>query len=247
MRDEPAIQSRSLPETPVDALGPTVYDQVDLGGHIFKIGRPDESDRLLEHAAVRSTFAVDEYLPYWADLWPAARMLAKVIVRETWPPGLDAFEVGCGLGLPGIAALSVGMRVTFSDCDATALRFAADNARLNGHHDFKLMQLDWRLPPMDLRVPLILASDLLYELRNVDPLVEFIRRVLLPGGLCLMTDQDRVPSYTFREALTAAGLSFTTQHLKAGAPGAKRVKGTLYRISDRSAPPLFECPVARET
>ena len=41
-----------------------------------------------------------------------------------------ALEVGCGLGLPGIVALSMGLQVTFSDYDACALRFAADEARL---------------------------------------------------------------------------------------------------------------------
>ena len=58
-------------------------------------------------------------------------------------------EIGCGLGLPGIAALSKGLRVTFSDYDPLALRFAADNARANGFTDFKVLQLDWRHPPAD--------------------------------------------------------------------------------------------------
>ena len=39
---------------------------------------------LLDHPAVVSAFAADEYLPCWADLWPAARMLAKAILREPW-------------------------------------------------------------------------------------------------------------------------------------------------------------------
>jgi len=57
---------------------------------------------------------------------------------------------------------------------------------------------------------------------------------LLPGGVCLLTDQDRAPSYTLREALPEAGLTFTTQGLKAGEPGGRRVRGTLYRIHHAS-------------
>jgi predicted nicotinamide N-methyase len=230
MNTEQPFAGQPLPQTPWEALGPIVRENVLVEGHPFVIARPDESDRLLEHPAVRSAFAADEYLPYWADLWPAARMLAKAVWREPWPPGLEALEVGCGLGLPGIAALARGLRVTFSDYDATALRFAADNARANGFEDFRLLPLDWRCPPEGLRVPVVLASDVVYELRNVEPLVELLRRVLLPGGLCLLTDQDRVPSYTFREGLTRAGLDFTSQQMKAGEPGGRRVKGTLYRI-----------------
>jgi predicted nicotinamide N-methyase len=179
---------------------------------------------------VRSAFDSDEYMPYWTDLWPASRMLAKVILREAWPPGQEALEVGCGLGLPGIAALACGLRVTFTDYDATALRFAADNARRNGFTDFRVRQLDWRYPPEDLRVSLVLAADLIYELRNVDPLVQLLKKILAPGGQCLLTDQDRVPAVSLRESLARHGLRFTTQLTRAGEPGGRRVKGTLYRI-----------------
>src|SRR5262249_16105585 len=151
------------------------------------------------------------YLPYWADLWPAARMLGAAILREQWTPGAEALEIGCGLGLPGVVALSVGLRVTFSDYDPTVLRFAADNARRNGFGVVRMLRLDWRNPPEGIRVPVVLASDLVYEERNVEPVAKLIRTVLAPGGLCLMADQDRVPSQAMRQALADAGLPFTTQ------------------------------------
>jgi predicted nicotinamide N-methyase len=233
MSAEQTSDRRLLPETPWDALGPTIQEQVIVEGRTFQLNRPSESDRLLDHPYVTSAFAADEYLPYWADLWPAARMLAKVILRETWAPGTEVLEVGCGLGLPGIVALSRGLRVTFSDYDATALRFAADSARLNGFTDFQLLQLDWRHPPADLVVRVLLAADLVYELRNVAPLVAFIKRVLYPDGVCLLTDQDRIPSHALRETLEAEGLNYTTELVRAGEPGGRRAKGTLYRINHR--------------
>jgi ETFB lysine methyltransferase len=219
-----------LPETPWDALGPTVREHVLIEGQNFIISRPDDADRVLNHPFVNSAFAEDEYLPYWTELWPAARMLAKAITHEPWTPGTEALEVGCGLGLPGIVALSRGLRVTLSDYDATALRFAAENARLNGFDDFRLLHMDWRNPPDNLRVPVVLASDLIYEQRNVEPLVVLIKRVMAADGLCLLTDQDRIPSAALRETLTAQGLEFRTQAARAGEPGGRRVKGTLYRI-----------------
>jgi predicted nicotinamide N-methyase len=225
-----------MPETPPEAIEATVREHVIVDDHSYRIDRPAASDKLLDHPAVRRAFDADEYMPYWADLWPASRMLAKVILREPWPvppsgDKLHALEIGCGLGLPGIAALSVGLRVTFSDYDSTALRFAADNARLNGFDSFDTLQMDWRYPPAHLRVPVVFASDLVYEMRNVEPIVELIGRVLAPGGLCLITDQDRVPSHFLREALKAKSLTYETQTVRAGEPGGRRVKGTLYRIS----------------
>jgi predicted nicotinamide N-methyase len=220
-----------FPETPLDAIQRLLHETVLVEGHSFKIMRPADSDELLDHPSIRAAFAADEYMPYWTDLWPAARMLAKAILRETWPAGLEALEIGCGLGLPGIAALAKGMQVTFSDYDATALRFAADNARANGFQEFKLLQLDWRRPPADLRAPLVLGSDLIYEARNVEPLVKLIQHVLLPDGLCLLTDQDRIPSQLLRDTLTAEGLAFTVKVMHAGEPGGRRMRGSLYRIT----------------
>jgi predicted nicotinamide N-methyase len=234
MNTEPVLGRRPMPETPADAVAQVTRETVIVENKTFLIDRPKESDRLLDHPAILSAFAADEYMPYWADLWPAARMLAKVILTETWPRSdgqpLHALEIGCGLGLPGVAALSMELRITFSDYDATALRFAAENARINGFTNFDTLQMDWRHPPADQRYPVLLASDLIYEMRNVEPLVALIKRLLAPNGVCLLTDQDRVPSHVLRDTLTAEKLPFTTRMVRAGEPGGRRLKGTLYRI-----------------
>jgi predicted nicotinamide N-methyase len=219
-------------ESILEQLGPLVREKVFVEEKTFVITRPEKSDCLLDHPAVHRAFDADEYMPYWADLWPAARMLAKAILRGEWA-GQDALEIGCGLGLAGVVGLSRGLRVTFSDYDPCALHFAADNARLNGFTEFKTLLLDWRNPPPDLKTPVLFGSDLIYELRNVEPLVSFIKRVLAPGGLCLITDQDRVPAQALRDNLSAQGMEFTTQIMRAGEPGGRRLKGTLYRIQNR--------------
>ena len=141
-----------------------------------------------------------------------------------------SLELGCGLGIPGLTALACGLRVTFSDYDLTAVKFAAANARRNKFFDFRTRPLDWRFPPDDLRVPVILAADLTYEMRNVEPLVTLLERVLLPGGICLLTDQDRTPAPLFRERLGIKGFKYRQVKARAGEPGGFRVTGSLYHI-----------------
>ncbi len=220
-----------LQETPREALGEIHRERVRIEDREFLLDRPADYDHLLNHPKVRQAFDADEFLPYWADLWPAARMLAKALVRANLSPAAGpALEIGCGLGLPGIVALSLGLHVTFSDYDATALHFASANARRNGFTDFDLLHMDWRFPPTDRQFTLILASDLIYELRNVEPLVQLIETLLAPGGECLLTDTDRVPSQALRSRLAERGLPYTTTVMKAGDPNGRREKGTLYRI-----------------
>ncbi len=234
MRTDLVTGKALLPTTPWEALGDPVRETVIIEGRSFLLERPENSHNLMKNPVVRSALAADDCIPYWADLWPAARMLGKVLVQDApwWPAEQppETLEIGCGLGLPGIVALSLGMRVTFSDYDATALRYASSNARLNGFEQFQTLQMDWNHPPRDRRWPVLLAADLIYEMRNVEPLVTLIPQLLAPGGVCLLTDQDRVPSHVLRATLTSHGLPFTTRMVRAGEPGGRRLKGTLYRI-----------------
>ena len=103
-------------ETPLASVPDRQVEQVIIDRFRFQVERPADSYALLDDPVVREAHDRDEYMPYWADLWPAARMLAKALQREPWeahagaPP--HALEVGCGLGLPGVVALSRGLRVT---------------------------------------------------------------------------------------------------------------------------------------
>jgi predicted nicotinamide N-methyase len=233
------IPEPAFVETPLAAIPDRQVERVIIDRFQFDIERPADSYALLDDPIVLDAHERDEYMPYWADLWPAARMLAKAVAKEDWSKypktrdKLEALELGCGLGVPGLIALACGLRVTFSDYDLTAVRFAANNARRNKLYDFKSVPLDWRCPPADLKVPVILGADLTYETRNIDPLVKFIRKVLLPGGICLLTDQNRTPAPLLRETLGYAGLKYDQELVRAGEPGGYRVQGTLYRIRAR--------------
>lgn len=224
--------------TPPDAVSETVRETVAVEGRTFLLDRPAGLDQVFDHPAVRSAYAADEYIPYWTDLWAAARMLAKVVLREPWDKFAarvggrpEVLEVGCGLGLGGIAALARGLRVTFSDCDETAVGFAAGNARLNGFTDFATLPADLRSPPTGVSFPVVIGSDLMYEQRLVEPLAHFIKAVLAPGGVALITDPDRMSARSFRWAAGQAGLRAEPSFVRAGEPGGERVKGTLYRVA----------------
>jgi predicted nicotinamide N-methyase len=220
--------------TPPEAVAETVRELVFIDDYRFQIDRPADSDKLFDHPWVRSAYAADEYVPYWPTLWPAARMLAKSVVREPWERHLlplRVLEVGCGLGLAGIACLARGLPVTFSDVDETALAFAAANARLNGFTEgYRTIPLDFRAPPEGEQYPVVIGSDLMYEARLVEPLVELLRVVLAPGGVCLIADPDRLAARVFKWKLEEAGYDVTARPMRAGEPGGERSKGTLYRI-----------------
>lgn len=220
--------------TPPEAFGRQVRDEVTVSGRTFLFDRPAGLDHLFDHPAVRSAYASDEYIPYWADLWPAAVMLGEVVLAEPWEERgeqLEALEFGCGLGISGMAALSRGLHVTFSDVDEAAVQLAASNARLNGFRHFETAAVDLRAAP-ERQYPVLLAADVCYELRLTEAVAKFVKAALAPGGLALLTDTDRYSARPLRHLLDQEGLTVATTPMKAGPPGNVQ-KGFLYRITHR--------------
>jgi predicted nicotinamide N-methyase len=236
------MSSPRIHNTPAEAFGRRVRDEVTVAGRALLFDRPSGLDHLFDHPAVRSAYASDEYIPYWADLWPAAIMLGEVVAAEPWEewptrpasetPPIEALEFGCGLGISGMVALSRGLHVTFSDVDEAAVQLAAANARLNGFHHFETAAIDLRATP-ERQFSVLLAADVCYELRLTEAVAKFVKASLAPGGLALLTDTDRYSARPLRWLLEQDGFDVAVTPMKAAAPQGTMQKGFLYRITHR--------------
>ncbi len=188
--------------------------EVTLGGERIVLEKPRNPDDLISEA----DFARDERLPYWADLWPAAVVLADHLLTERRLMGEvshhpRALELGCGIGLVTIAAMRAGYDVVATDYYEDALLFAARNAwRANGREPAVRM-VDWRAVPDDLGTyDLILAADVLYERPHATLISALLARALSPDGRALISDQGRVALREFLDALGPLGLTHHTVH-----------------------------------
>jgi predicted nicotinamide N-methyase len=141
---------------------------VRVGEVELSLLRPASPDALLDEDA----FARDEFLPYWAELWPAATALAVALPDVA---GLRVVELGCGLGLPSLVAAARGADVTASDWAEDAIELLRENAARNGLA-LRAEVRDWR-EPWPERFDVAIAADVLYEHRNVEPLLERLREL----------------------------------------------------------------------
>jgi predicted nicotinamide N-methyase len=222
------VQSDPRPGTVYE--GPAAISTLRFGETEVRLVRPTDPDRLLDHPGVHAWSRDDDYMPYWAYLWPGAYLLAEVIARQAWPQGTPALEIGCGLGLAGLVGLSRGLRVRFTDYDETPLQFAARSARENGFDPatFSTAKLDWRELP-DERYPVILGADVLYERRLLPQVANLLARLLEPDGVALVAGPYRVATEGFEAMLQSCGLSCESEPVRAiGEQGP--VRGTLHRI-----------------
>jgi predicted nicotinamide N-methyase len=104
-----------------------VETSVELGGWRLRIVHPPSADELIDERA----FEQEEFLPYWAELWPSSLALARTVAGLD-VAGLRVVELGCGLAVPSIVAALGGASVLATDWSAEALAFGARNAELNG-------------------------------------------------------------------------------------------------------------------
>jgi predicted nicotinamide N-methyase len=176
----------------------------------------------------------DERIPYWADLWPSALALAEEVLQSTRiKPGTSVLEIGCGLGLPGIAAGIKGAKVKMTDYVSEPLDFASINWKLNLSSEPDLAILDWRTPGQSFAAEVVLASDIAYEKRTFEFLPHAFRTLLKPGGVILLSEPNRAVAAEFFKTLPSKGFAFSRKTAKVQLNGREN-EVCVYEIRDIS-------------
>lgn len=188
----------------------TMETLLEVQGLQIRVTRIADFEALLGHIDP-VTFAEDERLPYWAELWPASVAMVQYVRQRLTLAGRHVLELGCGLGLVGVAAALQGARVLCTDYEDAALAFARHNAQRNACQHIRFRLMDWRRPVLRRRYDYILASDVIYEARNFGPLVALLRRYLARGGAAVFSEPRRVNALPFFALVRQRGFTCTTE------------------------------------
>lgn len=190
---------------------------VAIGDTDVVIQRPRSAEELI----TEEDFELDERLPYWAELWPSALVLAKSLPRARG----RLLELGCGVGLVTAAALLAGWDVVATDYYADALLFTQLNALKIARVTPETRLVDWRSFPDLGAFDAVVAADVLYEREYPALIASAIARTLAPRGVAVIVDPDRVHAPAFTPACEAEGLTVTAT---------KEGTMTTYRVSRSS-------------
>jgi ETFB lysine methyltransferase len=179
-----------------------VQTDIRIGPRVVTLHHPRDADDLIDEAA----FAIDERLPYWADVWPSARVLAERLLT-TRVDERRLLEIGCGSGLVSVAAAIAGFDVTSTDYYDEALRFTALNVLVNTGVLIDTRAADWRRFPHDIgRFDLVVASDVLYEPEHASLVAAVIDRTLTGRGSAMIADPGRLAAPQFVEQCKERGM-----------------------------------------
>jgi len=212
--------------------GPRRRSALTFGGRPLTLEHPADPERLLNDPEILRRNAEDDYMPYWAFLWPGAFLLGEALAMRNWTGQEVALEIGCGLGLAGLAALRAGIgKVVFTDYDEAPLSFIASSAAANGLSEdrYVLQRLDWRDLP-DETYDVIFGADVLYERRLVPLVANLMRRMLTPDGYALVAGPFRVATEDLGRVLSDVGLKSESSPIAAIDERGNPVRGTVHRI-----------------
>ena len=190
---------------------------VAIGDTNVVIERPRSAEELIRP----EDFEHDERLPYWAELWPSAQVLASSLPKP--PRGRHRLlELGCGVGLVTAVALSAGWDVVATDYYEDALVFTQLNALAIARRKPETRLVDWRDMPDLGRFDAVVAADVLYERPYPALIASAIARTLASRGTAIIVDPNRVHAPKFTPACKAEGLTVSAE--RAGSM-------TTYRVS----------------
>lgn len=173
----------------------TVTTPVSINGQALSLFTPASIDRYIDPDNMMGNF------PLWAKIWEASSVLASYLANLLPDPSKTMLEIGCGLGMVGIAAAKAGHRITMTEINPDALNFAKANALANECPGISIQPLDWNAPHLDNRFDYIVGSETVYKTEDIDGLEALFDRYLNPGGTIILAEGIRKTGVDFWERM----------------------------------------------
>lgn len=169
----------------------TVVTPVTINGRSLNLYTPKSIDRFIDSKDAMAGF------PLWAKIWEASTVLAGYFAQHPAHSHETLLEIGCGLGLVGIAAAKAGYRVTMTEIDPHALNFARANALINDCPEIVVERLDWNAPGLKGHYETIVGSETIYKPEDIDSLEALFDRYLDPKGTIVLSAEIRSTDVDF--------------------------------------------------
>lgn len=186
----------------------TEYVAIPGTGITVTVSRPVDTDRLLDQIADDP----EQNLPYWAEIWPSGIALAaEIAIHPERVRGRRVLELGSGVGITAALAVQHGAHLTVTDYAPESLLLTGMTVlRHTGTAPDAARRVNWRGPDVaaiarEGRFDVVLGADLLYERRDIAPLIAAIEMLLSPDGALWLAEPGRPPARIFLETMRERG------------------------------------------
>ena len=198
---------------------PLDYSVVEAGERTWKLLSVENQDALVD--ALEDL----EHMPYGFLLWESAIGMARFLMqRPQLVCGKRVLELGCGVGLSGLAAAVCGGTVEQTDHEPGVLELARKNAEANGVTGITQFIADWTDWKVKDKYDVVIGADILYERKMHFHLERVFRMAVKPGGTLLISDPGRPQSIELLSAMEKTGWNIQTDILPVNLQGGDAIK-----------------------
>ena len=146
--------------------------------------------------------------PYWALVWTGAQAIAATIANRSTLDGKPMLDLGCGLGLSGLAAARRGAHVTFGDYLDEPLEFVRRTIERSSYRNCTVRRIDFTGDDDDDTLfDVILAADIVYDPAHYAPLSRYLDCHLAAGSTILLTESLRADATVFLAMMDGLGFA----------------------------------------
>jgi len=197
---------------------------------------PDPSDWVRRGQWAEATLRGSEP-PYWVQVWPAAVAVARVLAKMGGLEGRRVLDLGCGLGVPGLAAAVAGATATFADREESALAFTRWNGERLAPNRISVRRFDWSREVLDGTFDVIVLADVSYHPVHHLALQRHLTACLAAHGVVVHADPHRREASAFVRVLQS-----TMAHVTVDRPTMLDGKRTVVRLCVASRSELDLAP-----
>lgn len=173
----------------------TDINELAINGRRFQILLPKDLQRFIHADDVMQDF------PLWAKIWPASWVLAGYLAEMPVAADKRFLEIGGGIGLVSIVAAAFGHHILMTEYNPDALQFARANALINQCPQLNIQELDWNRPRLSGQFDYIVASEVSYREKDIQPLQMLFKNSLKTGGEVILAGEMRKLSKDFYKVL----------------------------------------------
>ncbi len=204
-----------MPESPSGLSGiPLEKRLLPLGEKSLELLLPPYDDATLQVIVAR--FGVNElHWPYYLENWPATLALAAYLdAHQNWSQNLDVLDLGCGGGVMAcFLKLRYGIQPWCLDRNPEACALTALNLAAHGLSRHRVFCSDFTRPAMTMVFDRILGGEMLYAQELIDPVLDFLRKYLKPGGEAWFGDNGRYSSEKFLHIAQTQGFNVRREEI----------------------------------
>jgi len=189
---------------------------------------PADSEAIL-NAISDEQFEKDEFLPYWAELWPSATVFITYLEKNPLNPDSAICEIGSGTGILSALCALDNTRTIATDISFQGCCYCKANMERYTTAPASVVSFDWRAAPFKRTFDCIIGTDVLYEQRWIAIVLDFLEEKLSHKGYALIADPCRTHWPAFKNLASQKKLNPRVVHV--GTENAEKTTVEILRLS----------------